>query len=531
MLQALFGSAASVFLARAGARFFSERVGWVAGVLLAIYPPSIFFDGILQKASIDLVLMCGLLWTLGAIQQQPRLRLVVLAGVLQGAMTLNRENAAVLVPVLMAWIVWLSWGELARLGTLRLAALAAGMALVLLPVGLRNYRVGGEFTLTTSQMGPNFYIGNHHGATGGYVTLRADRGDPRYESQDARLLAEDALGRKLSPGEVSQFWLERSWDYIKNEPMDWLRLLAKVVLHLERDRAGRCRGDSNARSALAAVGGAVGRAALWRDLPVGGARAVADAPRLAAIVAALCDARVVCRRGDAVLCVRPLSLSTRAGGNAVCRCGAAAAWELWWCTRRAAGRELAIGTAIGVLVAIVCNWPTPQTFNDDTVTYFNAGTTLLDEGRTEDAIALFEKARKIDPKFPATYINLGRAWLALNNLPRAHAAYEQAIKVDPNHAIFYLNLADVEEKEGRLEEAVGNLRQAIKLDPLLVPAMRSLARWEMQHGDVTGAVAHFRRGAELASGSAEAHLDLGMALVKQGDLSEAASELRRAQSR
>ena len=77
--------------------------------MLALYPPAIFFDGILQKASLDLLLMTTLLWVVGVAQQQAGKRWFAAAGVLVGAMALNRENAAVLVPVLALWIVWLSW--------------------------------------------------------------------------------------------------------------------------------------------------------------------------------------------------------------------------------------------------------------------------------------------------------------------------------------------------------------------------------------------------------------------------------------
>ena len=43
--------------------------------------------------------------------------------------------------------------------------------MVLLPVGWRNYHVGRAFLVTTAQMGPNFYIGNHRGAGGGYEPM------------------------------------------------------------------------------------------------------------------------------------------------------------------------------------------------------------------------------------------------------------------------------------------------------------------------------------------------------------------------
>ena len=46
------------------------------------------------------------------------------------------------------------------------------------------------------------------------------------EALDARLIAEDDLKRPLSSGEVSQYWMRRSWDDIRAAPVDWLRLLA-----------------------------------------------------------------------------------------------------------------------------------------------------------------------------------------------------------------------------------------------------------------------------------------------------------------
>ena len=60
-----------------------------------------------------------------------------------------------------------SWGVAAA------AAFALGLALVLLPVAARNYAVGGGFYLTTSQFGPNFFIGNNPRADGTYAVAAA----------------------------------------------------------------------------------------------------------------------------------------------------------------------------------------------------------------------------------------------------------------------------------------------------------------------------------------------------------------------
>jgi 4-amino-4-deoxy-L-arabinose transferase-like glycosyltransferase len=111
ILQALFGTASCVLIAIAGRSFFSRRAGLVAAALLAIYPEAIFFDGLIQKASLDLLLMSGLITAIGAFRTWRRGWQVALAGLILGAFVLNRENAFVLIPVLIAWLLLAFRGE------------------------------------------------------------------------------------------------------------------------------------------------------------------------------------------------------------------------------------------------------------------------------------------------------------------------------------------------------------------------------------------------------------------------------------
>src|SRR4029453_704703 len=67
VLQAVLGSLACVFLALAGEGFFSPRdpaVGRRGGLMLALYAPGIFFDGIIQKSTLDVFVICLALWLL-----------------------------------------------------------------------------------------------------------------------------------------------------------------------------------------------------------------------------------------------------------------------------------------------------------------------------------------------------------------------------------------------------------------------------------------------------------------------------------
>src|SRR3954470_5484830 len=62
IIQALIGSLSCALLASAAARLFSPRTGIAAGLMLALYAPAIFFDGLLQKSVLDVFFVCLALW-------------------------------------------------------------------------------------------------------------------------------------------------------------------------------------------------------------------------------------------------------------------------------------------------------------------------------------------------------------------------------------------------------------------------------------------------------------------------------------
>ena len=57
-----------------------------------------------------------------------------------------------------------------------------------------------------------------------YVSLGPGSGSPEYERVDATEIASRATGSTLSPGDVSRYWTGRALDYIRGQPLDWLRL-------------------------------------------------------------------------------------------------------------------------------------------------------------------------------------------------------------------------------------------------------------------------------------------------------------------
>src|SRR5215471_18340304 len=222
--QAFVGAFGCVLLALATTWLLDRRTGLVAGVLLALYAPAIYYDGLIQKTALDSLLLAALLACLAAAQREPRTRRWFGAGLLLGLLSLTRENALLLVFVLPPWLFWRFRDRPRRQRTTWTAWAALGVVLAIAPVTIRNWVVGHEFVVTTFQLGPNLYMGSNPEAGGHYMPLRPGREDPAYEATDAIELAEVARGRELTLREVSNYWVGRSLEIVRREPGPWLAL-------------------------------------------------------------------------------------------------------------------------------------------------------------------------------------------------------------------------------------------------------------------------------------------------------------------
>jgi tetratricopeptide (TPR) repeat protein len=141
-VQAILGAAACAWLALGGRAFFGERVGLIAGTLLAGYAPAVFFDGLIQKSVLDLFLLTALLAVLGRGRRRRPVALPggwpLAAGLLLGLLVLTRENALVLIPVVAGWLLGAFPAATLRRRLGALAGFGLGAAVVLGPVVARN---------------------------------------------------------------------------------------------------------------------------------------------------------------------------------------------------------------------------------------------------------------------------------------------------------------------------------------------------------------------------------------------------------
>ena len=230
LIQIILGSLSCALIYLVGRKLFSQAAGIAAGLILACYAPAIFFDALIEKSILDLFLLSLLLFLLIGTMKRRHWTQWLAAGATLGLFGLSRENALILTAVIPLWLAINFADQSIQTRARWTAVFFGGLLLVLVPVGIRNLAVGGEFKLTTSQFGANLFIGNNPEADGSYGSVHKIIGEPQLEGNDAARLAERALGRRLSPGEVSGYWLNKSLDYIRTEPANWVRLLGKKWL-------------------------------------------------------------------------------------------------------------------------------------------------------------------------------------------------------------------------------------------------------------------------------------------------------------
>jgi Tfp pilus assembly protein PilF/4-amino-4-deoxy-L-arabinose transferase-like glycosyltransferase len=519
IVQLLLGAAACVLVAGATRQWFGDRAGVVAGLMLAVYPSAIFFDGLIQKSSLDLFLVGLWLFLLARAGNLPTRGRWFGCGATLGALVLTRENAVALAVVVAGWMVWRYRAALWRW----LGAFVLGAAVVLGPVAARNRLVGGEFHLTTSQWGPNLYIGNHVGADGTYRPLRWGRANPDFEREDATELAELALGRKLTAREVSRYWAGRAWEFVRERPAEWLRLMWRkwwlvwnaTELGDTEDQYGYA-GESVLLRVLTAVFhfgvlcplAVFGVCATWRER----GRLWLLYGLLVAYAVSVAVFFVFARyRFPMVAMLVPFAAA-----------GVTAAAGM----RRG---EFARCAAVALAAAVAVNWPLVPRGVIRAVTHYNlAGSLLQRPGMESEVKRHYREALRLRPEFVEARYNLASVLAAEGNSAEAIEQLREAVRVKPDFELAHYNLANLLSARGETREALQHYERAIELRPAFAEAHNNLGQLLAGLGRDEEAIAHYRQALRWRPDLAIAHYNLGNALMRQGELLGAVEQYQRA---
>ena len=468
MIQAALGAAGCGLLVLATARFFqSVPAGLVAGLTLAFFAPGIFHDTLIQKSVLDIFFLCLLLWALALLVDRPRMVTWCAAGAILGCLILTRENATLLAFAIFIWIV-IHFRKKGRQRIAFAACFLMGLGLLLGPVAARNYVLSGELHLTTSQLGPNLYIGNHEGATGTYVPLRWGRGSSLFERDDAVEVAELESGEKMNARQTSQYWQKRAIDYALSQPVDWLRVTSLKFALLWNATEVIDTEDQYTYAEFSPpllVLGWITHFGILSPLALLGLIITWPQRKRLWILYAM----ITCYAASVLifyvvaryrLPLAPLLIPFAAAGLA----------NLPRWIRSTRLITICVTGAAFLLVATFTNWNLVNRDGMRAATYYNLGTAAASRGENQTAIEQYRKALEIFPDQSEALVNLASELMGQGKNVEAMALYERALVAAPGVATVQLQVAMKLAEHGRIDEALLGFGKALTLDPNLAGA-------------------------------------------------------------
>ena len=246
LIQIALGAVAVGLLFATARHWFGERAALVAAGLAILTGIFAFNEVLILQSALDPFLVSCALYALTRAMAGGGTGVFAAAGASLGLLALNRPNALVFAVAAAAVVLVhqclpavLSAVALAKAGrqaqVKRSAVLAASLFAVLAANAARNYAVSGDAVLIASHGGLNLYIGNHDRADGTYTPVPGITPSIAGQASDSTRVAESMTGRSLSPGEVSNYFAWRAFDWVTGHPADALRLwIRKIRILLNR---------------------------------------------------------------------------------------------------------------------------------------------------------------------------------------------------------------------------------------------------------------------------------------------------------
>ncbi len=453
------GLASVVMTYAVAKRVFDRRTGLMAASLQILCPILIYYEGELLLDSFFCLLVQICIYRVLVWREHASSRNALWVGITLGLAAIARPTAIALLPVILLVLVWVVKKRGAVLSQIGLVA--AGMALLIGPIFIRNIAVAGDPVVIASQGGINFYIGNNPSADGLSATLPEPLGF-NWRIADITAIAEQSAGRELKPGEVSSYWTAQTWHWIGRNPGEALRLFGRKLYFSFADAEISNNKDLNA---------VFGQLVFFRFNPL----SFAPIFGLACIglfvglrrnsgvqVLALCALSIVLLNALFFINSRfrlpVLVLLIVLAGAGLLSIVGRIRMRRW---RTALVLVVAAVAIASLSRANIISLPhgTPAQWLNSKMLYYIA---------THDdrqALAFGRLAEKADGTFPDVNLNLGNIWLREGNRDSAEYYYRREASTNPQRPKAYINLASMYLLQHSLDSSSALAATALKLQP------------------------------------------------------------------
>jgi tetratricopeptide (TPR) repeat protein len=520
-VQAVIGGVSTVVCFFVGLELFrNRRIAFVGAALLATIWTAVYFD--IELLLVVLEVFFDLLAVFFLLKARDgALRNFALAGLFIGLSAITRPN--ILAFALFVWLIYIFARP--RLDKRKLitglVTFYVIVIAVIIPVTVRNYVVGNDLVLVSSQGGVNLYIGNNPYSDGATAVVPGTRNDWGGGYYDAIFIAETDEGRKLKPSGVDRYYIKKTLDFFVEEPATAAKLLLwKAYIYTNPLEIANNFDSYYIRSKFPLL--KYDPISLYIILPF-----------------AFLGMGVFVRRFREYSSVYLFTLIYSATVVLFfvndkfrmpvvpffCLFAAAAFFWLWEKTRSKEWKPtIAAGVAL-VALFVFCWIPLP---GDPTKhAFIQAACTVSDQymylGLYEEAERELAEAVERDPEHPFTLLTLGNLYLETDRKDEAAEAYEEVLSVGPSPCdiLALNNLSVYYTEKGEFDKAHEYLNRSLKLHPRNAKTLYFRARVFVAEGRDDEAREALRLGLEYEPDFKPGHVLLGELAEKAGDLDEA----------
>lgn len=232
IIQIILGSISCGLIFLIGRSVFTNRVGLIAGLFMALCGPLIFYDVMLLATTLTIFLNLTALWFLIRYLSRKQPVDIIIGGLALGLSAITRPNILFFALALFIWAIIALLRKKQIVSAKHLLILVVAIIIPIAPVTLHNYNQSGEFILIGAYGGINLYIGNYSHADGVSPVIPGVRKDWWGGFEDTKRIAETESGRSLSASEVSGFWTAKTLKEIAGDPGHFAGLLFKKIILL-----------------------------------------------------------------------------------------------------------------------------------------------------------------------------------------------------------------------------------------------------------------------------------------------------------
>ena len=155
------------------------------------------------------------------------------------------------------------------------------------------------------------------------------------------------------------------------------------------------------------------------------------------------------------------------------------------------------------------------------VAHSDLGGALFKQGKVTEAIAQYQAAIEINPRYVEAHNDLGIVLAKQGKTVEAIGHYQTALEINPNYVEAHINMANALAAAGQPDDAISHFQQALQLDPGNGEAHNDWGALLLRQGQNIEAMEHLQKAVEREPDNAEVQVNLGTALVTEGRTAEA----------